>query len=221
MLAEALRYPARGDDAVETLLVGGGLHLLAVFVPFVPLVFVAGYLVRALERAATGGRGALRGGADPPAFRDLPALARDGVAAVGIGVAYLLVPAAALAVTVAGLSSLTVPAGGGARTGVGVLVGGTATLFVAVAFAYLLPAALANYAVRGRVRAAFDARALRRAATDAGYFVAWWTGVALAAVAVAAAAPLSAVVVGFFLAFYAEVAVVAVWGRGFASAVGE
>ncbi|WP_129116516.1 DUF4013 domain-containing protein [Halegenticoccus tardaugens] len=218
MFREALRYPLRGDDAVETLLVGGGLHLLAAFLPVVPLVFVAGYLVRVLAHASTGGRDALRGATDPPTFDDWRRLGRDGLAAVGIAAAYLLVPTVVLLVTVGGAVTRAGETGDlGAAATAGVLAGGTVTLFVALAFAYLLPAALANYAVERRLRAAFELRTIRRAAIDADYFVAWWAGVAVATVAAAVAAPLTPVVIGFFLAFYAEVLAAAVWGRGVAA----
>ena len=49
-----VRFPVRGERAIDTLLVGGGLHLASVFLPVIPLLVVLGYLVGLL--ATVGAR---------------------------------------------------------------------------------------------------------------------------------------------------------------------
>ncbi|WP_224335474.1 DUF4013 domain-containing protein [Haloprofundus halobius] len=214
MLRESIRYPFGGDDAAETLIVGGGLHVATAFVPLVPLVFVLGYLVRVLDEASSGGSAALRDGT-PPTFDDLRGLTADGVKATLVVGLYSAGPLAVLLVTVGGASGLSA----GALTGtasLGVLVGSTAALFAALGVAYLLPAALVGYAQSRRFRAAFD-RSTLRAATDARYFVAVVAAGGLlsaAAVVVSMGAPRTLPrFVGFFVLFYAEVAAAALVGH--------
>lgn len=216
MLRAALRYPIRGERGYERVLVGGGLALASAFVPLVPLVFVAGYVVRVLSHTGGGGGDALRD--VPPGFDGVLDLFRDGLAAVVVGAAYLLVPAAVLAVTVGGLlggdADVATP---GAATGV--LVGSTAALALAVAFVYPLPAALVGYATRRRLRAAFDVGLLLRAAGDGRYLFAWLVGVAALGTAAALFGPLNALALGFFLAFYAAAVAAALVGTATAPAV--
>jgi hypothetical protein len=205
MLREALRYPARGSDAVATVAVGGGLHLLAEWVPVLPFVLVFGFLVRALGHAAApDDRGR-------PQFTlaALPGLVRDGLAGVVVAVAYLAVPVAVLATTTWGL----VGRGGDGRAGLIVILGGTAALAFVAPFVYLLPAGLTGYAVEGRLRAAVDRSRLRRTASDARYLVAWLVGVGALGTTAALYRPLAPVVVGFFAAFYVETVVAALVGR--------
>ncbi|MFC4359054.1 DUF4013 domain-containing protein [Halobium salinum] len=222
MLREALRYPTRGDDAVETLLVGGGLHLLAAaFPPAAPVgaVFVLGFLVHVLARAADGPRGLAE--RPPPTFRAVRRVGRAGVGGLLVSAAYLLLPTVLLAVTATGALSRRVgDAGLGLGPTVGVLAGSLTTLFLALAFVYLLPAALANYAAAGRLRAAFDRASLLRAATDARYFVAFCSAGTLLGLAAVAAGGLDRVLVGFFLAFYLEVAAAALVVEGMYGVVG-
>jgi hypothetical protein len=222
MLRAALRYPTRDQDAVFTLLVGGGLHLLAVWIPVLPYVFVAGYLVRVLSHTTSGGRAALRDEAGAPRFDRPLTLLRDGVSAVVVAAVYLVVPVGILLVTVGGAvgGDLSLAAAG-TGTQVGFLVGSTVTILVAGTVSYLVPAAVSLYALHGRVRAAFEWRSIRRAATDARYFYGVVAGLALATVAGVAVGPLNRLALGFFLAFYAEVVVTALVGRAAADALGD
>lgn len=215
MLRAAVSYPLRGDRPVDRLLVGGGLHLLAAFLPLVPYVLVLGYLLRALEDAS----GSRRGEADPPPWRPVVPLVRRGLGGALVVAAFLAVPVALLAGTLLAASGGRAPTG--RSEGVLFLAASTATLVAALAFAYPLPAALSNYARSGRLRAAFDGAALRRAATDARYFYAVAVGVAAGAVGLAVAEALVGVAVGFFLAFYVELVVVAAWARGLAPVLGS
>jgi hypothetical protein len=222
MLREALRYPTRGDDPAESLLVGGGLHLLVATFPVtapVAFVLVVGYLVRVLGRAADEPRPL--GERPPPTFREVAAVVRAGAAGIVVAAVYLVVPAALLAVTTYGALGRDVGAEAlGPGLIVGLSLGSLATLALATALAGLLPAALAAYAVTGRLRAAVHVRTLARALRNPRYFVAVsGAGVVLVLAAVAAVA-LGRVVVGFFLAFYLEVAAAALAVEGVAGPVG-
>lgn len=213
MLREALGYPLRGDHAVETLLVGGLCHLLAAFVPVVPLVPVVGYLVCALDDRARTHRPDLPE-TTPPTFHDPRTILRRGLGGSLVVVAYLAVPTVVLVVTLGGTVSQSLESVPGVGLSLGFFTASTVTLLVAVLFAYLLPAGLAAYAVGGSLRAGFDPTAVRAVATDARYFVTWGVAVVVLSLAGVLFAPLNAVGAGFFLAFYAEVVAVGLWGRG-------
>lgn len=216
MLREALSYPFRGGE--ETLLVGvilavsvGVLVRLGVLaaVAVAPVVLLAGYALAVLRTSAEGEDA-------PPEFSDFRALADDGLRAVVVSIVYLLVPGVVLAVTVGGAG----PGGGSPSFGATVFVyaAGTVVLFVSLSFAYLLPAALAELARRGRLRAAFDPGPLRRIASDGGYFVGWVSALAVAAIAGALADALAAFgrageLAALAVAVYALLVVARVIGR--------
>lgn len=207
----ALAYPFRGEPRFDAVLVGGGLHLLAVWLPVLPFLVVAGYLVRVLEETAAAPR--LRE-ATRPDWRPVGPLLRDGAVAVGVCLAYLAVPIGLLVVTLGGPLERTDPTGG--TDGLVFLVGSTVVLLVSLAAAYPLPAALAAYARERRVRAAFDRRLLSIATRDGRYLYAVVVAATGIGVVVAAYGPLNAVALGFFVAFVVEVAAAALVG----SAVG-
>jgi hypothetical protein len=234
MLREALSYPLRGEDVEETLLVGavlalaigllvrlGVLGVLAV----VPAVLLAGYALAVLrvsaessgDTDAESARATLATDETPPAFAGLRALAGDGVRALVVAAGYLFVPAVALAVTVGGASAGVRPATLG--TTAFVLVASTVVLVVSAVFAYLLPAALAGVARTGHLRSAVDLAALRRHATDGGYFVGWITALVACGVAFVLSGALASLgrpgeVVALAGGFYALVVVARLLGRG-------
>jgi hypothetical protein len=232
MLREALRYPIRGDRADERLLVGailalaaGALARLGLFAIFavVPAVLLAGYVLAVFRATAEADRSDITAterpapGADaPPEFSDFRALAADGVRALAVAVAFLALPTAVLVVTFVGAQS------GPATTHFGrtlsVFGAGTVALVLALAAAYLLPAALVAVARRGTVRAAFDRSQLGRTATDSDYFVGWVLALAAGGLAAATLGALAGFgrlgeVLALALAFYALVAVSSVLGR--------
>lgn len=220
MLREALSYPVRADE--ETLLAGAILAVAAgllarlgvlAALAVVPAVLLAGYALAVVgatvEPADSGDSGESAGGtpagADvPPSFADVRALAADGLRALAVAVAYLLVPAVALAVTVGGAS-----AGGRAEslaTTVFVFGAGTVVLVVSLAFAYLLPPA-------------FDLGRLRRAAGRGRYFVGWVSALVVTGVAGVVLGGLASLgrpgeVLALAGGFYALVAVARLLGRG-------
>lgn len=213
MVPEPLRYPFRGEHRLDTLLVGGGLHLLAVYVPVAPLVVALGYLVVVLrDTSARDERGMFD---ELPAFRGVREIVRLGVGASVVVVAFLVPAAVVLVVTVAGLTQAPLSPGDVSfGTSLGFVLGSTASLLLAVAFTYLLPAALANYAATGRLRAAFDGGVLVRAAGDGAYFYDVLVGLVAGGVLLVVARATTAYAVGFFLAFYAELVAVGFWSRG-------
>jgi len=222
-------YPLRGPGGVETVLLGGGLHLLAAFLPIVPYVPVVGYLLAVALHTArdhdAGRHGAPALVTLPPTRGQLRRLFADGLRGTLVTVGYLAVPTTIVAVTLRGVGQLgaATDAAGGAGLSVGglsaggtaaVLVGGTAALVSAAVFCYPIPAVLTAVARRRRLRAAVDRDLLRAVATDARYFVGWTTGVATVALGAAVAAELRAVAAGFFVLFYVEVVAAAAWGWG-------
>ncbi|WP_336037390.1 DUF4013 domain-containing protein [Halobacterium yunchengense] len=213
MVPAPLRYPFRGERRLDTLLVGGGLHLLAVYVPVAPLVVALGYLVAVLRDTSARDERAMFEALPP--FRDLRAVVRLGVGASAVVVAFLAPAAVVLVVTVAGLTQAPLSPGDVSfGTSLGFVAGSTASLLLAVAFTYLLPAALANFAATGRLRAAFDGRVLARAAGDGAYFYDVVLGLVAGGVLLVLARATTAYAVGFFLAFYAELVAVGFWSRG-------
>lgn len=212
------RYAFRGDRAVDTLLIGGGLHLVAVFVPVIPIVVVLGYLVRTLEEISARERTSRF--ESLPRFRTTLSMVRTGIGSSAILLGYALPAAMTLLVTVTGLSNRSIaPESIGFGTSTGFVIGSTTSLLLAVFFLYLLPAALLNYARRGRLRAAVDLEFLQRAATDGGYFYNIVTGIVVGALLLTVAGALTGVAIGFFVAFYAEVVTVGFWCRGTSSLV--
>jgi hypothetical protein len=217
MFSDAFRYPVGGRRWFDRVAIGGGLHLLAVFVPVIPLVFVVGYLVRVLRETVVDGPTAFDRTRERPRFRPVGQLLRDGVVACAIALAFLSVPILVLVVTV------LVTASGGvdptsASDAIAFQVGGTVTLLLALAFAYPVPAAVAGYAVGG-VHNAFDRTTLHRAITDGGYFYVVTVGIVVLALAIATYDTLNRLALGFFVAFYLEVVVVALWGRSLHSVI--
>ncbi|WP_137285239.1 DUF4013 domain-containing protein [Halorussus salinisoli] len=226
MLREALTYPVRGENAEETLLVGAilavavgllaRLGVLAVLA-LAPAVVLAGYALAVLRTTAESSGGSSATADAPPRFGGFRALAVDGVRALAVAFAYLLVPAAALAVTVGGANAGGRPENFATTTFV--FAAGTVVLFVSLSFAYLLPASLAGVARAGRLSAALDRGRLRRTAGDVRYFVGWVAALLVGGVAVVALGSLAALgrvgeVVALAVGFYAAVVVARLLGRG-------
>jgi hypothetical protein len=227
MLSDALSFPRRGDDWLSTLLVGGVLTLLGVFV--LPAFVVQGYLVRVLDHAARRER-------TPPSFTQWGALFVDGLKLTVVNVVYslfVLVPlAVALGAVVVLVPSGPMEAGPGTTPMPPSAGGGGPGLLVFVAFlaavglfvlvvTYLLPAALANFAIEGRLRAAFDVRTVLAGAFTSDYAVAWLLAVVVGIAGGLVGSVLAIVVVGIFVLFYVQVASYYLVGRGFAAGLSK
>jgi hypothetical protein len=200
MITESLTYLRESDEWVKTVVIGGLLTLFGFLV--VPTILVAGYLVRVL-------RATMHGDDAPPQFDDWSDLAGDGLRAFAIAVVYGLVPAILVGVT-AGLAAAA--AGPGPRTGLVVgavtFVGGLLALVVGLLAAYVVPAAVANYAEQESFRAGFAVGDLRPVLTSGTYATAWVMGFALIfgagiVATVLNVVPLLGTVVGAFVSFYA------------------
>lgn len=186
-LEQVLRFPFRGDEWQNRLAVGVGLLLASLFVPFVPAVFVYGYLVRIMRAAIE------RGELELQAWDDWGGLFREGLKALVVGFTYLL---PGLLILMAGTclycgTAMVLPfaTDGGGPTGgpedlfalwfLVVFV----IFFASLAFGSLLallgaiplPVAAANLAAEKRLGAAYRLRHIARsmAVNPMGYFAAW------------------------------------------------
>ncbi len=208
MIPDLVTYPVRESPRFDALLVGGGLHLLAVWVPVLPFVAVAGYLARVFS--ATAGSPS-HAEAERPGWRPAGPLLRDGLRLSVTCLGYLVVPVTLLVVTLGGPLEGIDPTG--TTDGLLFLAGTTVSTLLALAICYPLPAALVAVARDRSLRAAADTKRLGAATRDAGYLVATLLSAAGLAVAAAAYGPLNAVALGFFVAFYAEVVAAAAIGE--------
>ncbi|EMA02023.1 Protein of unknown function [Haloarcula vallismortis] len=211
MLEDAIRYPWNGEQKVETILIGGVLSLLGVF--FIPVLFVFGYLVRVI-RAVTDGDDEV-----PPVFEEWGDLLIEGLVAFLISLVYSLVPLVVIGLAIASfILPFSVVTTTGGEPSSGIAIGGLllalvivfVTVVVSLGAAYLLPAAVAAYAVTGRVGAAFSPGTLRAIGGSGTYAVAWLVAVAIGIGAqvlggLASATVLGAVLVPF-VSFYGNVA---------------
>lgn len=216
MISESITYVRNSENWVRTVLIGGLLSLLTVFV--VPAFMLTGYALRVL-------RATMRGDDQPPAFDDWGDLTVDGLKGFVIAAVYALIPAV-VGIGIAAVAGIGVGLGGdsGLVAGAGLLVamvGLLLTLVLGLVAFYVIPAALANYAEEGRIGAGFDFGELRPVLTSGTYATGWL----MAAAVVFAAAVVSAVLnvipflgllVGAFLGFYAAVAAYYIIGRTWA-----
>lgn len=207
-LSGVLGYPVRGSPRFDALVVGGGLHLLAVWLPLLPFVAVAGYLARVLAATATADPGET---AERPGWRPLDGLFRDGLRLIATSAGYLAVPVALLLVTLGGPLETVDPTG--TTDGVFFMVGTTVSTLLAFAICYPLPAALVAVAREGSLRAAVDTGLVGAATRDAGYLVATLLAAGGLGLAAGAYGALNAVALGFFVAFYVEVVAAAAIGE--------
>ena len=225
MLSDALSFPRGGDDWLSTLLVGGILTVLSFLI--LPGFVLQGYLVRVLGHAARGER-------TPPSFTQWGSLLVDGLKVFVVNLVYGLVVLIPFALLLGGLfiavpgepvpvapGATPSPPSGGAG-GLVVLVVLVAVVAVAgLLLAYLLPAALANFAIEGNLGAAFALRTIASGAFTGDYAVAWLLALVVGIVGGLVGSALSAVVVGFFVLFYVQVVLYYLVGRGFAAGLSK
>lgn len=233
-IEDGVRYPFRGDRTADLFAAGGILGigaailvqltfavapspLAVVVVPLavVPIVALSGYLLRVVGRS-------LRGRDDPPGFRPVAGLLRDGCRLSALTVAYAVVPAMAVAVGIAGLRRLPVPAADeiGFVGALSLFGASTAVLLVVLAFGYVYPAAVGRLAAGGSLREAVGLRSYRSVIGHGSYFIAWTVaalflapGWILLPTAVSSATPVG--VAAVFGAFYVHVVAARLVGRGY------
>lgn len=212
MLGEALSYPRSGDDWLKTILIGGVLSLIGGFI-FVTLLPVQGFMVRVLRSGAERDH-------EPPVFDQWGDLFVDGIKVIVIQIAYLVVPMIVLlfGLFVSGIGVLSAAEGATGAAGIGavgallLLVGGLLVVLVA----YLVPAALANFAHEDSFGAAFDVGTVVDAAFTTDYLVALVLAFLVSLVLGGIALVLSFLIVGVFLSFYVQMSVFYLFGRGYA-----
>ena len=156
MFKDAAIYPKDGTDATKTILIGGVLTLPSFLL--VPLFLLVGYTVRVV-RAVAGGDETL------PVFDEWGDMLVDGVKG-SITLAYF--PFAAVAAPV-----------GPGRASTLVVLGGLAAMPVALVVWYVATAGFVNFAVTGRVRAAFAFDDLRPVLASGGFATGWLVGLAV------------------------------------------
>jgi hypothetical protein len=197
MIEDALYYPTESEAWEKTVAIGSGLLLVpqlavAVFafvavltlgigVILFPLVlpfFLTGLLVSGFYVQIL--RATVAGEATYPEFDDWGRLLKDGVVAFVLGFVYALVPTVVLGVTLLiGLATGSLGGAGGAGDALGVLgllvmlLGFLVALVIGLALLYVYPASLTNYAVRGRIGAAFAVDDLQQLLTSKDYATAW------------------------------------------------
>ncbi len=213
MLEDGLSYPMQGDSWIGRLVIGGILLFLSFLI--VPVFIFYGYLVRVLEST-------IEGDSEPPEWDDWGGLVVDGLKATVVGLVYGLIPTVVIVGIGAGLIGIGSAAG---NDGGGLLAGfGLATilLLIPVLFLvyYLVPAALSNMAVEGRLGAAFDVGMLKRVVLTSDYFVAVLMPIVVGVVINVVAQVLILTIVGGllvpFVMFYGQVAVFRMFGLAFA-----
>ncbi|WP_058828234.1 DUF4013 domain-containing protein [Haloferax sp. Q22] len=212
MISESLNYLRNGEDWVKTVLIGGVLGLLSFLI--VPTFLVIGYLLRVV-------RATMKGDEVPPEFDDWGDMAIDGVKGFAIAFVYALVPA--IIAGVFGFAGIVGAAAGGSDAagavgGIVALVGLLLAFVLGLLAAYLIPAALSNYAETDRMGAAFDFGTLRPILTSGKYATAWLMAFAVLfassiVVGVLNVIPLLGFVVGAFVTFYAAVAAYYIIGK--------
>ena len=141
-----LRYPFNEDGWYKTI----GLGMVFEYLTFLvlPGLFLAGYYIRVMRETAAGE-------AEPPAFGDYGELAVDGIKALLILFAYLLIPSIVVSITYIPtiLSALQ-----GSLEGalVSLLIGMLVSISMMTLFAYGGVAGLVNFAHTGSMRSAFS-----------------------------------------------------------------
>ncbi|MFB6080774.1 MAG: DUF4013 domain-containing protein [Haloferacaceae archaeon] len=210
MLEDALSFPTTADDWVQTLLVGGVLSLLGILI--LPAIVVNGYLLRVIRTAAAE--------RTAPSFTDWGDLLIDGlrllVLEVVVGV-VLLVPLSVVLGIAGFFGGVT---GSRAVAGVVVLLGLLVIGVLVLLVGYLLPAAVANFAIEDSLAAAVDLRTVADGAFTGDYATAWLLALLVGVVGSLVGTALSVVVVGIFLLFYVQVVASYLIGRGFAAGRG-
>lgn len=185
LTSDVLAFPFRGENWQGKLGIGLALLFASFFIPFLPVLFVYGYLVRLM-------RGVIESGSlELPDWEDWGQLGGDGLKAFGVGFTYLLpgfvVILFGTCCYCASIFSLTLQEAQyptGSEDTLGLLV----TMAMLVFFAALalgsflsllgaipLPVAAGNLARTSQFTAAFRLRQLWKvlSANALGYFAAW------------------------------------------------
>lgn len=188
-LENILSFPFQGADWKSRFGIGVALTLANLVIPFVPAIFVAGYVLRVMRQTVRGEEPSL------PPWDDWGEMALDGLRVWVINLAYL---APGLVVMLGGMAlyfavsfgfpfmMMSMEEGGQQMSPLApllVIFGSMAIMFLSMAIGWALsavggiplPMAKAHFAAQGKVAAAFRVREwwpLLRG-NKLGYFIAW------------------------------------------------
>lgn len=221
MLSEALEFPRRGEDWLQTVLIGGVLSLLSFLI--VPGIIVNGYLLRVL-------RAGIDGDETPPTFGDWADLLVDGILVWVVQLIFVGVPMFLLMVVVGSFAVITgvsMSTGMEPPPGAAMAAGGLVAVLLLLAVGlillvavYLLPAALANFARTGEFTAAFHLRTVGQAALSADYLIAMVLVIVVSVILGFIGSLLTIILVGIFVLFYLQMVIYHLFGQGFAAGLG-
>jgi len=219
MFEDALRYPTAGDDALETIAIGGILGLLGVLL--LPVFIVYGYLVHVIRTVGRGDDETLL------TFDDWGTLLVDGLKGFVIVLVYTVVPALALGIAVTPVvlfTSVSADGGGGASgllTTVlllAVFVVATLSLLVLLAAIYVVPVAVTAFATTDRLGAAFTVSELRRIGGSSQFITGWLVALVLSILVGIVTGIVASTIIGLlavpFLNFYGNVVAAYALGAG-------
>jgi hypothetical protein len=209
-IEDAITYPMESDDWITTIIIGGVLTFLSIFI--LPLFLIGGYLIRVI-------RVRLDGDPAPPTFGDWGELFVDGLKAFVIYFIYLLVPLIVFSVTVGGaiLTAATGGEEGVAAAVAGALGGFLISSVLSIIFGYFAVIGLVNFARQGSFGAAFDVGTVIDVATNMDFLVAFLIALVVSiGFSIVAAIP----ILGLFVAFYGQIVVAYIWSEGYADATG-
>lgn len=205
MLSEALAFPRADDDWLKTVLIGGVLSIFSFLI--IPGIVINGYLLRVT-------RAAVESDETPPRFEDWVDLFVDGLLVWIVQFVFVGLPVLLLALV--GAFGYGFAVVGPDVAGLLVLV----AVVVLLVIAYVLPAAIANFALTGEFTAAFDLRTVTRAAASMDYLVAILLVIAVSIVLGFIGGLLTIILVGVFVLFYLQMVIYHLFGQGFARGVG-
>jgi hypothetical protein len=222
MLSDALQYPMNGDDWLPTVIIGGILSILSIFV--IPIFLLQGYYVRVLH-------GAAHGESEAPEFDEWGDMLVDGLKlfAVNILISIALLVVIGILFALFGAGSLLAGGGGGAEPGTGAagllaamgFLGVLVFLAMMLVFGYIAPAMFANFAREDSIAAAFDVSTIIAGAATSEYLTAWVLAVIVGVVLGSIAGMLTFLIVGIFVFFYVQVVTYYLFGRGFADGLAK
>lgn len=209
MLREAISFPRSGDDWLPTILIGGILSILSPLI--LPGLVIQGYLVRVLRESGREERAL-------PSFTEWGTLLVDGVKLIVINFVYSILIFIPYGVFVTSIIGMGAVAGGDVPSTLSTvaLVSLLVLVLVSLLVAYVVPAAMANFALEDSLGAAFHLSTIRRGAFTREYAVGWLLAILVGVVGGLVGLALSLLVVGIFVLFYVQVAMWFLLGRGYA-----
>ncbi|WP_435193932.1 DUF4013 domain-containing protein [Natronomonas sp. EA1] len=215
MFETAINYPRQGEKPWMTILIGGLLSLFSFLI--IPAFIVLGYTIRVLRHTMEGEEA-------PPRFAEWGALLVDGLKAFVVLLAYFIVPAIIVGLSVGGVALAAITGGEPSLAALGgAFIGLSVAGLLALALWYVAPAGLANFAKTGSLSAAFAVGELKQAAFSASYAKHWALALVVLLIAGALAGALAATgigaILGVFVEFYALVVAYYLYARGFDAAM--